>query len=225
MLHHQRRTSMGIPEFNGPVRKRSWSHFPELNRGPTLYESVALPTELKWRWLFQVDLAKIRSNSVRFSCSNRKCPPGVHLPGQNLPKPETFSQPDEAFPSPPLQIPASAKSGSAGFTPCWGPVGKNRDVRLGSFPTHTVTCGLGGGTRSAMREDAAGQELMELLCNVPGQAVAAIGIGPHAIESRQVPRKDLVERGPFGSAASLGVSQLRGPGCAPVKACISGVGR
>ncbi len=28
-----------------------WSHLPDLNRGPSLYKSVALPTELRWRYL------------------------------------------------------------------------------------------------------------------------------------------------------------------------------
>lgn len=28
-----------------------WSHHPELNRGPLLYESTALPTELWWQKL------------------------------------------------------------------------------------------------------------------------------------------------------------------------------
>src|SRR5262245_61265379 len=41
----------GRRELRAPSRRRYplWSHRPDLNRGPTVYETVALPTELRWQ--------------------------------------------------------------------------------------------------------------------------------------------------------------------------------
>ncbi len=41
-----------LKTFDFTLSDYFWSHLPDSNRGPSLYKSVALPTELRWQIKF-----------------------------------------------------------------------------------------------------------------------------------------------------------------------------
>jgi hypothetical protein len=51
--------------------QRCQSHLSDLNRGPVLYESTALPTELRWQHMYYIEFAK---NSKLSKLADISCP-------------------------------------------------------------------------------------------------------------------------------------------------------